>query len=131
VLTAATLLTTACSDDDASTSSTTLEATTLAAATTDTANSDSEPATGAPEVEIVIEKFDFGAPQTVLLGGEVTVRNSDPVPHTWTASGDPGFDSGPIAQDSEFRYRFEQVGTFEFFCGIHPSMKGSITVVEG
>jgi plastocyanin len=76
---------------------------------------------------ITIEDFDFGDPISVAVGQTLTITNADGVPHTWTAA-DGAFDSGSISGSSSFEFAFDAVGEFEFFCTIHPSMKGSITV---
>lgn len=76
---------------------------------------------------ITIEDFDFGEPITVAVGQAIAVTNLDRVGHTWT-SRDGVFDSGFIDAEGSFDYGFEQPGEYEFFCTIHPSMTGSITV---
>jgi plastocyanin len=76
---------------------------------------------------ITIADFDFGGPVTVAAGETITVRNTDGVTHTWTAS-DGAFDSGNIAGGSEFSTTLDAPGEYAFFCEIHPSMTGTITV---
>ena len=78
-------------------------------------------------VVITIEGFSFGEPVQIGIGAEVTVANADSVPHTWT-SDDGIFDSGSIDPGGEFSVTFAEAGTYEFFCQIHPTMTGSITV---
>jgi plastocyanin len=39
------------------------------------------------------------------------------------------FDSGPLNQNGVFQYTFNQAGTYNYACAIHPSMQGTITVV--
>jgi plastocyanin len=79
------------------------------------------------EVTIEIEGFSFGAPLAIAAGTTVTVINRDSVPHTWTAD-DGAFDSGRIAPGGSFSITLSQTGEFTFYCQIHPSMTGSITV---
>lgn len=66
---------------------------------------------------------------TVAVGTTVTWENSDSLAHTST-SDDEVWDSGTLEGGGEFSFTFEEVGTFSYFCKIHPSMNGSV-VVEG
>ena len=61
------------------------------------------------------------------VGTVVTTTNQDGVSHTW-ASEDGLWDSGGLSQGESFQFQFDQPGTYDFFCSIHPSMTGSITV---
>ena len=38
------------------------------------------------------------------------------------------FDSGPLNQNGVFEYTFNQAGTYNYACVIHPSMQGQIIV---
>jgi hypothetical protein len=40
-----------------------------------------------------------------------------------------GFDSGTLHQGSGFSHTFNQVGKYSYMCSIHPSMKGTVTVL--
>jgi plastocyanin len=84
-----------------------------------------EPEPSAAVIEIV--DFSFGDPITVPVGQEVTVVNRDGFAHTWTAD-DGTFNSGSIDPDGEFRFTFAEAGEYTYFCGIHPTMTGSLTV---
>ena len=64
---------------------------------------------------------------TVSVGTTVTWTNKDSAPHTVT-SNDNLFESGNLAKDATFSYTFEQKGTFNYHCKIHPSMTGKIIV---
>lgn len=81
----------------------------------------------AGHVIITIENFDFGVPVTAAPGQTITVRNSDGAPHTWTAA-DGSFASGTLEQGDEFSITLDEPGTYSFFCEIHPSMTGTLTV---
>jgi plastocyanin len=83
------------------------------------------PEPSAAVIEIV--DFGFGAPITVSVGQEVTVVNRDGFAHTWTAD-DGSFNSGSIEPGGEFAFTFTESGEYTFFCGIHPTMTGIITV---
>ena len=69
----------------------------------------------------------------VPVGTKVTWINRDPFAHTTTA-GVPGsltgeWDSGSLSGGNQFSLTFSQVGSFAYFCTIHPSMTGTVTVV--
>ncbi|MDR9419090.1 plastocyanin/azurin family copper-binding protein [Gracilimonas sp.] len=96
-------------------------------------NGGSEPS--GTEVEMVGQSF---SPQNieVEVGTTVTWVNESTLIHTVT-SGSNGdhdgiFDSGNIAENEEFSYTFEEVGTFDYFCRPHVNngMVGTVTVVE-
>lgn len=100
------------------------------AAPTPTAAIESEDgdATDAAEPAIiVISGFAFNGPESVPVGTTVEVRNNDSAPHTWT-SADGVFDSGTLAMTESFEFTFDEPGEYPFFCAIHPSMTGTITV---
>ena len=62
----------------------------------------------------------------IPVGSTVKWINLDPIQH------EPKgivFDSGPLSQNGVFEYTFNQTGTYNYVCAIHPSMKGTITVV--
>jgi plastocyanin len=79
---------------------------------------------------ITISNFDFGGETIVAPGATVTVSNTDGAPHTVTAD-DGDFDTGQIAAGETATFVAPtEPGTYEFFCGVHPSMTGSL-VVQG
>lgn len=85
------------------------------------------PPAGAPAA-ITIEGFAFGGSTVVAPGQAVTVTNRDSAPHTVTAR-DGSFDTGTINGGGETTLTLPtQPGTYEFFCAIHPSMVGTVTV---
>ena len=110
-----------------------------AAAPTDTASPDgygapaddaaTAPAdAGAAPVAVSIADFAFAAPATVAPGAVLTVTNLDGAPHTLTAD-DGSFDTGTLGQgDAVGVTAPTAAGTYSFFCEIHPSMTGSVTV---
>lgn len=61
------------------------------------------------------------------VGTIVVWYNNDSVAHTITAR-DNSFDSGNLSPGDTFQYTFEQPGELEYYCKIHPSMVGKITV---
>jgi plastocyanin len=65
----------------------------------------------------------------IAAGTTVEWTNSDAVAHTVTAA-DRGFDSGNMAPGATWRYTFTKPGTYQFFCTLHPFMKGVVVVTE-
>lgn len=73
--------------------------------------------------------------KTISVGTTIKWTNNDAVTHTVT-SGVPGnstgmFDSGDLAPNGTFTYTFNQAGTYNYYCKIHNSMRGTITVQSG
>jgi len=78
--------------------------------------------------EIDISGFAFvPATVTVTVGTTVTWTNLDSVAHIVTSETDL-FDSGNLARNATFSYLFADRGTFNYYCAIHPSMKGKVNV---
>ena len=72
---------------------------------------------------------------TVDVGGVVTWSNDDSAAHTVTAGsaadGPSGhFDSSLFMAGTTFEHKFEEVGTFPYFCMVHPWMEGIVVVQE-
>lgn len=82
----------------------------------------------ATEVEIVEFSYDPD-PIEVEVGDAVTWTNEDSAPHTATAD-DGSFDTGTLDKGKRGAVSFEEAGTFPYFCEIHPTMHGSVEVVE-
>lgn len=68
-------------------------------------------------------------PVVVQIGGKVTWQNQDTAPHTATAD-DGNWDTGTIEKGKLGSATFKEPGTFTYFCEIHPTMKGTVEVVE-
>jgi len=95
---------------------------------------------GSPDQECVETNSCYDPAEVVIdVGGEVTWINVDAgVSNFHTAtSGQPGdddagamFDSDLLQQDGKFTYKFEEAGTFNYFCMVHPWMVGVVTVQE-
>ena len=64
---------------------------------------------------------------TVSTGTRVTWTNKDSVTHTVT-SNDNLFNSGNLATNATFQFSFNQKGTFQYHCSIHPSMTAKVIV---
>lgn len=68
-------------------------------------------------------------PVVVQAGGKVIWQNEDTAPHTATAD-DGSFDTGTIEQGKLGSETFKAAGTFAYHCAIHPTMHGTVEVVE-
>ena len=68
-------------------------------------------------------------PVVVQAGGKVIWQNQDTAPHTATAD-DGSFDTGTIEKGKLGSETFKDAGTFTYFCEIHPTMHGTVEVVE-
>jgi len=75
-------------------------------------------------------------PVTIAMGGTVTWENVDNAAHTVT-SGSPSdgpdgvFDSSLImAGGASFSHTFDDAGTYDYFCMVHPWMAGSVIVED-
>ena len=81
-----------------------------------------------PQIEVLLDGSGFiPAAYDVPVGATVIWYNDDSVDHTVTAR-DNSFDSGRISPDETFEYTFDQPGEVEYYCTIHPSTVGKITI---
>ena len=93
------------------------------------------PLTPAP-VTVNIVNFAFApSPLTVKKGTRVTFTNKDSAPHTVTPNDATkalltDFGSEVLSNGQSYAYTFTKAGTYSYFCGVHPSMVGTITVQE-
>jgi plastocyanin len=79
--------------------------------------------------EIVIQGFMFGPKELkISLGTTVKWINQDQAPHT-VVEKNRLFRSPPLDTDDSFSFKFDQLGTYQYFCSLHPQMVGSIIVV--
>jgi plastocyanin len=76
---------------------------------------------------VTIDNFEF-TPKTLRIdkGERVVFSNSSGTAHTATDKG--AFDTGRIKAGKSAAVRFQQKGTFNYHCKIHPFMHGKIVV---
>lgn len=75
---------------------------------------------------------DFGfSPNHVKIpvGTTVTWTETGVFPHTATAT-NGAFDSKTLQRGDKYSFKFDKVGTYDYFCVIHPFMIGQVEVVE-
>jgi plastocyanin len=77
---------------------------------------------------ITIDNFSFTPKEiTVAPGTTITWVNHDDVPHT-VVSTNQKFRSKAMDTDDQFSITFTDVGTYSYFCSVHPVMIGKIIV---
>jgi plastocyanin len=93
------------------------------------------------EVEIskgssAINNSEFYAPPDVQVaaGNSIKWTNNDNVVHTVTqgkpseTTNSTGFNSGPIQPGGTFVHFFDESGTVDYYCSVHPHMIGKVEV---
>ena len=79
-------------------------------------------------VTIEISGFRYGPPNlSVPVGATVTWVNRDEAPHDSEAR-DKTWETSLLQRDEESVITFDEVGTWEYFCTIHPYMTATLTV---
>lgn len=75
---------------------------------------------------VTIQNFSF-EPQvvTVAPGTQVTWTNRDPGAHALVGR---GFRSPHLDSNTSFSFTFRKPGTYEYYCPIHPQMRGGVVV---
>ena len=84
-----------------------------------------EPAAGP---SVTIDNFSFKpALLTVPVGTTVTWTNHDDIPHSFVC---PGLKARSHVLDTGQSYslNFEKAGGYDYFCGLHPHMKGRVNI---
>ncbi len=80
--------------------------------------------------EVKIDNFSFTPKSlTVKAGSSVTWTNRDDIPHN-VVSTEKKFSSPVLDTDQVFSFKFQEPGSYPYFCKIHPMMTGTV-VVEG
>ena len=83
----------------------------------------------AAEIVVKIDNFVFvPASVTVKAGDTVKWVNVDDIPHTVVSQPIGTFRSKPLDTDQDFSFTFPKEGSFDYFCSLHPHMKGRIVV---
>jgi len=87
----------------------------------------------APEGEVVEVKIRgleyLPGPVTVSPGTTVRWVNEDRALHTVTSEGSGGpLESEELGKGESFEYTFREAGQYDYYCAVHPFMKGGVTV---
>jgi plastocyanin len=89
-------------------------------------NQQSSESNSLPQASVTISNFAFNpATLTISKGTTVTWTNQDSTQHTIKSS---SFNSQTLNKGGTFEFKFDNAGTYDYSCGIHPSMKGKIIV---
>ena len=82
----------------------------------------------AADAAIKIDNFTFTpATLTIAPGTTVTWTNGDDIPHS-IVNPVSKVRSKPLDTGESYSFTFASAGRFEYFCGLHPHMKGMILV---
>ena len=77
---------------------------------------------------VKIDNFSFSPKSlTVKIGTTVTWMNQDDIPHN-VVSTEKKFSSPVLDTDQHFAFRFQEPGTYPYYCKIHPMMTGTVVV---
>lgn len=82
--------------------------------------------------DVAIELFQY-QPDVIEIeaGDSVTWSNADAIEHSATfASNEMDIDTGLFQQDESITLTFPESGTYDYFCTRHPTMTGSVIVLE-
>ena len=80
----------------------------------------------AADQDVAISGFSYSpGTVTVSVGDTVTWTNSDAQAHTATGS---GWNTGDLGNGESGSITFQAAGTFDYMCGIHPAMRGTVVV---
>lgn len=75
---------------------------------------------------ISIENFSFKpATLTIKTGETVVWTNKDSAQHDIKSA---GFNSALLSKGQTFEFKFNEKGSYDYSCGVHPSMLGKIIV---
>ena len=78
---------------------------------------------------VAIDNFTFKPQQlTVKSGTKITWTNKDDIPHGIASANNAFGRSKALDTDDSFSFVFDKPGEVVYFCGLHPMMKGKITV---
>jgi len=102
----------------------------VSAPTEQASNTNTEtPQTSSTDITINIKNFAF-SPSTIIIkaGTKVTWINTDSVPHTITSDSGSLLNSQQLTSGQSFSFTFNDPGSVNYHCAIHPTMKGSVVV---
>jgi amicyanin len=81
------------------------------------------------DYKILIQNFEFSPPElTIKQGDKILWINLDSAPHTVTSLEGNELDSPILSKQKTYSYIFNTKGGFDYYCTIHPYMKGKIIV---
>jgi len=82
----------------------------------------------ATDAKVSIDNFSFSPkPLRIPVGTTVTWTNQDDIPHSVVLMS-LKVRSQPLDSSGTFAYKFDQAGTYDYICGLHPFMHGQVVV---
>jgi plastocyanin len=84
------------------------------------------------EAVVTIDSFQFKPKKiTIKKGQSISFTNNDAAPHTVSpAQGAKFTGTGRLLKGESKTVEFDEAGTQNYVCDFHPSMKGTVNVVE-
>jgi plastocyanin len=80
------------------------------------------------ETHLTIDNFTFKPDAvTVPVGTRIVWVNDDDIPHSIVETMGK-FHSPALDTEDKFSFTFDKAGSYEYFCGLHPHMKGKVVV---
>jgi len=80
---------------------------------------------------VSIAEFLFGPEKVAVRAGDsITWTNTDDSPHQVTVQGETTLRTPVLLKGQSTAILFKQVGSYDYICGLHPSMKGKIEVTR-
>ena len=80
------------------------------------------------ETHLTIDNFTFKPDAvTVPVGTRIVWVNDDDIPHSIVETTGK-FHSPALDTEDKFSFIFDKAGSYEYFCGLHPHMKGKVVV---
>jgi plastocyanin len=84
---------------------------------------------GGAGTEVTMQDIAFNpAEVTISAGDTVTWTNEDSVGHDVTGDDFKSGAAGGLGNGDTFEHTFDQAGTFDYVCTVHPGMEGTVTV---
>lgn len=78
---------------------------------------------------VVIKGFAFSPSELrIKIGEKVEWTNMDSSSHTVTSDSGNELNSGTLSKGESYTHTFNALGTYEYYCTIHPNMKAKIIV---
>jgi plastocyanin len=100
---------------------------------TDSGSATAPAGSGAPQGANAVNISNFAfvpATLTVPAGTTVTWTNQDGEPHTVVSSDGSTFHSPGLDTGKTYAFTFQNAGTFDYVCSIHPMMHGTVVVTK-
>jgi plastocyanin len=99
----------------------------------DSGSTSAPAATDAPQAANAVNISNFAfvpATLTVPAGTTITWTNKDEEPHTVISSDGSTLHSPGMGTGATYSFTFPNAGTFDYTCGIHPYMHGTVVVTK-